>query len=173
MNTGIKIDISVNGGCGVAINGGCGVAINGGCDVAINGGCDVSYSTEFKDVRISCGDNLNLDFNLENFDPTGACHLQVTSPNRNDMIIMVPFTNIQFIINNLLSNSEELRELLPWLRFLDEDFKLKMLKCFKFCNKLIEDLATHRQMYPNFDILLIEDPQKTTESIIIMYNSFF
>jgi len=149
MNTGIKITISVNG-------------------------CDVSYSTEFKRIDIFCGDNLAMYINLENFDPTNdSFHLQVILPNRNEMNKMIPFDEIQFLIDNLLLDSEELRELLPWLRFLDEEFKLKVLKCFKFCNKLIEDLSTHRQMYPNFNILLIEDPQTTTQSIEIMYNSFF
>ena len=150
MNTGIKININI-----------------------LNG-CDVSYSTESKGVHIICEDNLNLYFNLENFDPTNdSIDLRVTPLNRSTLNKIIPFNEIQIIIDCLLSNSEELRELLPWLRFLDEEFKLKMLKCFKFCNKLIEDLSTHMQMYPNFDILLIEDPQITTQSIEIMYNSFF
>ena len=152
--------------------------MNTGIKITLLNGCDVSYSSEFEGIDIFCGDDFMIHINLyNNFNPENiAIDLSVTLPNRqefNQMSKMIPFNEIKIIIDHLLSNSEELHELLPWLRFLDEEFKLKMLKCFKFCNKLIEDLSTHRQMYPNFDILLIEDTQITTESIIAMYNSFF
>ena len=83
MNTGIKITISGNG-------------------------CDVSYSTEFKRIDIFCGDDLTMYINLENFDPTNdSIDLSVTPLNSSTLNKMVPFDEIQFIIDNLLLDSEE------------------------------------------------------------------
>jgi hypothetical protein len=180
INTEITTEITteINTGMTTEINTEMTTGINTGIKICISGNdCNVSYSTEYKGIDIFLIDYLTMYINLDNFDPTkDAINLTVTVPNRIEFIYivkMIPFNEIQDIINHLLSNSEELRELLPWIRFLDEEFKLKMLKCFKFCKKLIVDLSTHRQMYEDFDILLIEDTQKTTESIIIMYNSLF